>query len=951
MKRTTQIIAILVWFSHFVPENSFAQTVLTGSVKAQKTLEAIQGVSLQIKNEKDSIILQSTSDAAGKFSMSLKNDQKHTYTLVANFIGYSTKMVKLSLGPETKQLGPYSILLEEGSISLDAIDVVSKALVVLKGDTTEFDANAFKTEPYADSDALIKQLPGVMVDEEGNLIAQGEQVTKILVDNKEFFTTDPRQAMKNLPADIIDKIQIIDEKSEQAQFSGFDDGQRSKVINIVTKRDKRNGFFGKLNTGLGNVERYAAGGNISMFSPEQRITVSGVANNVNQQNFSMGEMGISLPTGGRGRSSGRGGGGMRGASMGRGGGGGGQPGNTNTRTFSTNYNRSFFDDDLAFSADYSFNRTNSLVHSFTNRETLIGNNANQISMEENENDRLNQSHRMEMRVKWDIDSIQQISVSPSFRVQDMASLSSSSSNTFLTNKDPQNQSNRNQNSDNRNFNFSGDLDYRLRLNKTGRTVSASVSASLNSSKGVAKTYSLNEYFLNQAINRRDTTDLLNNTNSIGNGFNTRIAYTEPLSEKQRIQVNYSLRNNSNFSDRESLNWLAETGQYEELNRQLSNTFNNDYLHHSTGLSYQLNQEKFNFDLGLDFQQSKNQNHRTFPEESLMARSFVSYLPNASLSYRPSRDINTQFQYNTSTNAPSIDQLQDVLDNQNPLNIRAGNPDLKQEYQHRFSLSFNKVNRDVGSNLNASLSANFSDNRVVNSTFIAAEDTVLAPGVILGKGGQFTRPINLDGYYSINSNLSWGSPIDALKINLNLRTGLFLNHNIGFINLQKTVSDSFGINQSVGFNSKFSEKLVFGMNYNFNYSVSNSSLVENTAYAYRNQNVSTEFTYIFWKGIRLNTTFNYHNNTGLTQGYNENFMLWNAAIGKKMFKRQQGEISLGVVDILNKNIDVNRSVSEMYITDVSSNTLQQFFMLNFTYNLRHFGAGMGGMGRGNMRRGG
>src|SRR5690606_18474962 len=142
-------------------------------------------------------------------------------------------------------------------------------------------------------------------------------------------------------------------------------------------------------------------------------------------------------------------------------------------------------------------------------------------------------------------------------------------------------------------------------------------------------------------------------------------------------------------------------------------------------------------------------------------------------YRPNREVRFQFNYTTSTNAPSINQLQDVINNENPLFIRTGNPDLAQEYSHRFSLSFNSVNRDNGGNINLSLNADFSDNRVVNSTFIATADTLIAPGIILGNGGQFTRPINVDGYYTLRGNFSWGIPLPKYKLNLNLTTGL--NH--------------------------------------------------------------------------------------------------------------------------------------------------------------------------------
>lgn len=930
------LLTSLFWFLSL--QVVFSQNKITGKVIDRETLTPIDGASIQVFNAKDSLLMQNRSNKEGNFELNL-NTSNAAY-LQVSYLGYSMQKTSLASVNSGTIL---TIRMEKSSIDLDVVDILGAPLAQIKGDTTEFSADNFKTEPYADSDALLKQIPGLVIDDEGNVVAHGSQVTKILVDNKEFFTTDPRLALKNLPADIVAKIQIIDEKSEQSNFTGFDDGTRNKVINIVTKPDKRTGYFGNVNTGLGSLDRYAIQGNVSYFTGNDRLSISAISNNVNQRNIGMGNvMAIGVGSAGGGRGSGGRGSAGGGSAMG-GGGNSGIPGNSISNTFSANYNKSFLNNALQFNADYSFNTSNSTVLNTVNRETLLGYNANQLSLTNSENDRENSSHRTSMNIKWNIDSLQTLTFRPNFTIQNSHNFSNSWAQTLENTGSPINNSMRDQNSENTNYNFSGVLNYNLKLNKPGRTVSTSLTYNNNSSNGIAQNFSLNEFYENYLLGRTDTTNLLNNTETLGSGFNTRFTYTEPLAKDHRIQVNYGFRNNSNFSNRETLNALAETGQFEELNEQLSNTFNNDFYYHSAGLTYQFTQAKFNIDLGMDYQNSYSKNHKMFPQEIISTRSFDSYLPNAVFNYKISRDNNLRFQYNTSTNAPSISQLQDVVNNEDPLNISTGNPDLKQEFQHRFNLNYNLVNRQSGSNLDFGLSASLSNNKIVNSTFNAISDTLILPGVLLGKGGKFTQPVNVDGYYNLSGNVSWGVPIKPLKINLNLRTNANLTHNMGFLNNEATESDSYGISQTIGINSRINEKIIFGLNYTGNYSVSNNSLSAGTSYHYFNQNVSANATYTFWQGIRLNSTIAYQNNSGLTQGYNQSFVLWNASIGKKLFNRQQGELSLSVNDILNKNININRTVNEMYITDTSSNTLKQYFMLSFTYNLRKFGLGSSNSG--------
>ncbi len=911
-------------------QGAHAQHTLRGQVIDSADSSGLQGALVRVlTGPRDSLVRQVPSDERGNFAVpSLPSGN---YLLEVNYLGYRATRVPVSLTSNTKKDDNITIKLLPAYLALDEVTIRPFQAVALKGDTTEFDAAAFSTEAYADADALVVQIPGVEIDEDGQVKAQGEAVQRIIVDGQEFFSSDPRVALKSLPADVISKIQIIDEKSEQAKFSGFDDGHRSKVINIVTRPDRRQGYTARIGAGYGANSRYNGGGHLNYFNEKERLTFSALSNNINQQDFSMAGIAGVEESEGRNRRGGRGGGGP----------GGGRGINTSHRV-SSNYSNKWLEERLEFNGNYSYNTTGSDVVRLVNREYLIGANENQFNVQRQTTGVDNDRHQANMRIRFDIDSAQRLDFRPSFSFQRSEIHSFSNNRTELANNDPVNASERNNDNNNRNFSFSGNLDYRIRLNRSGRTVSLSANGSVNSNKGLAHTFSLNDFYNAAQDIRSDTVSNQNQTGGYGNGITGRLAYTEPITRISRVQANYSIRNNANYSNRETFEFLAETGQLGELNTLLSNEFRNDYTYHSGGVSYQISKrDTFNFDVGIDFQDAQAQNHRYFPDVRDMTSHFTSFLPRAHFMFRFSQEKNINFNYNTATNAPSINQLQDVVNNQNPLYIRTGNPNLEQEYRHSFSLRYNQVDREKGGNFSVNLNAQFSNDRVVNSSYIATADTMILPGVLLGNGGQFSRPENVDGYYQVRGHTTLGIPIEALKINLNLNTGLYHTHDVGLLNGATSFSNSYGVNQRVGINSKFGPHLIIGLSYSGNYSVVKSNMNSQRNYNSYNQILRNDITYTFWKGIRVASSVYYNYNTGLSDGYDQSFILWNASIGKKLLKRQEAEISLSAYDLLNRNTNINRNISERFIEDSQTNALQRYFLLNFTYNLRQFGMGGGG----------
>lgn len=906
------VICFIFCFSFL---QGFSQYKLIGTVVDSTDGVGLQGARISLLNNKDSVLKQAVAQVDGHFV--LERLPNADYTLLLTYIGYKQSRQKVKIEGHDLAL---KFPLASSFTILDAVNItVAPPPVVVKGDTTEFSAAAYKTEAYADADALVAQIPGVEIDADGKIKAQGEDVQKIIVDGKEFFSSDPAVALKTLPADVIDKIQLIDEKSEQSKLTGFDDGNRRKIINIVTKPDKRRGYFGRLAGAIGNEDRYNTGGFLNAFKGDRRISGNILSNNINQGGFSSNELVGASSWGGRG---------------GDGGSGGGIGPN---HRVALNYNNTWWKD-VEFNADYHVNTSDKDLIRTANREVLMADEANQFNLSAQRTNRNNQGHAASIRVVYKRDSTQRLTINPHISFNGGKTVNTNNTRTQDALQELINTSDRENRGDNHAFTIGGSVDYGLRLNDNGRSISAHLENNYNRNTNEAYALSYNTFYDSGTISRSDTVNNRNDSRSNSTLWNARLTYTEPFGAHARLMGNISHRTNNSYSDRRMYDFLMETGQYSELNRELSNEFRNDYKFYGAGLNYQYSSESFLFDLGVDYQQAKMANDRIFPEVVSASHQFINYLPNANLMYRFSRDRRIRFNYNTSTNPPNVLQLQDVVNNQNPLNITGGNPNLKQEFRHGFSLHYNSVNRESGANFSVGVNGELTNNRIVNSTIIAAVDTFILDNVLLGKGAQFTRPVNVNGYYSVRANTSFGIPIESLKINLNANTTVHHNRDVGILNERVTHTNTFGINQRVGINSNISRKIIFSLSYSGNYNMvrnSSNSDLSNNSY---NQQIRNDITYIFWKGLRVASSLNYRYNTGLAAGYDQSFLLWNASIGKKLFKKEEAEITLTAFDLLNSNTQITRNITERYIEDSQSNILQQYFLLSFTYNLRQFGGG-------------
>ncbi|MND66228.1 hypothetical protein D3C80_576170 [compost metagenome] len=411
-----------------------------------------------------------------------------------------------------------------------------------------------------------------------------------------------------------------------------------------------------------------------------------------------------------------------------------------------------------------------------------------------------------------------------------------------------------------------------------------------------------------------------------------------LDKYSRLQGNYTFRNTARYSDRKTYEFLAETEQLGELKNRLSNEFRNDFVYHSAGLSYLFNKkDSIRFQIGLDYQTANQTNDKLFPNKLKTKSHFNSLLPNLNFQYNFNKETRIELRYNAKTNTPAIEQLQDFIDNQNPLRITSGNPNLKQEYDHNLVMQFRSINKASARSFTSDFTADFIQNKISNTIFTTDSAFTIENDVVLGPGGQYIKPENFDGVYNLKWHNSLGYRIEPLKLNVNLNNNLYFNQNYTLLNLEKVDAKTYGINQRLGVNTAFSKELIIGLDYNGNLSYSKNSATEKSNYSVYKHTISNSIALTLLQSWTLNSTFNYLYNGSILNAPSTTSLLWNISVGKKLFKKRNAEINLTVFDIFNDNKNVNQQVNDLWVRVSQSNAITRYAILSFTYHIR----GMGG----------
>ncbi|MBK7939163.1 MAG: TonB-dependent receptor [Lewinellaceae bacterium] len=934
MKRLAAIAALL-FISHWLDAQIFT---IKGAVTDDKN-SPLPGATVALQHPWGEPVKSTASGADGSFS--LQGIGKGGYNVVVSMLGFENFKKQVTLSTADIQLG--TITLVPDAVLLQGVDVKSTVpLAQQKGDTTEFNSAAFKMMKDANADELVEKLPTVTV-ENGTLKAQGENVGQVLVDGKPFFGNDPTAALKNLPAEIIDKIQIFDQQSEQSQFTGFNDGNTVKTINIVTKSGMRNGQFGKVYAGYGYEDKYQAGGNLSYFDGSRRISLIGMSNNINIQNFAADDI-LGAMGGGQGGGGGRGRGQMGGGQGGPGGGGRGgggdflvrpQGGIATTHAVGLNYSDKW-GEKVDMNASYFFNKSNSDAEELTFRQFLNNGEFAETYTENQLTNSDNINHRFNARLEFKFDSANSLLIRPRLTVQQNEGLSATLGQTTLDQLLLSSTDNA-YFSDLTGLNFNNTLLWRHKFRKKGRTVSLDFSTGYAPKNGNSSLRSTDAYFSGQTFT--DSLDQItrldvNSWNTAGN-----VEYTEPIGENSQLLLNYRASYQQESSDKQTYDFFAPDGGYTQLNETLTNVFSNDYITQQTGAGYNFSKERdLNFNARVNAQWAELANDKTFPQPLQFKQTFFNVMPSAMLRYNIDKQHNIRLFYRTNTQLPSVEQLQDVVNNSNPLQLSVGNTELKQAFQQNLFIRYQASNPEKSSTFFAMLGGGVTNDHIANATYLANSDNPILDKYGVQPGAQLSRPVNLDGYRNVRSFVSYGLPVKWIKTNLNLDLAYNYSRTPGLLNDAVNYARNNTVGAGITFASNISEKLDFTISTRPSWSKVTNTLQSGTNTEYINQTSRLRFNWIVFEGFVLRTDLNHQLYSGLSDSYNQNYWLWNLAVGKKVFKNERGEITLAINDLLNQNRNITRNITETYVEDLQTNALQQFVMLSFTYNLRNFNTG-------------
>lgn len=884
---------------------------ITGIIIDNADRKPVIGAFVSASNLQDTMDRVSViTDTDGKFLLS--GLKRKSYKITVRSLSYAMYTTKVEISDPMTDMGTLGLNMD--SKILKEVVVVGQGTAVQKGDTTVMTANAFKVNPDANAEDLVKKMPGITV-ENGTVKAQGDEVKKVLVDGKPFFGDDPSVALRNLPADVIDKVQVYNKLSDQAELTGFDDGSSSRTINIVTRKDKKVSHFGKFTGGTNFGDKYLLAGNLNIFKGPRRFTIMGMSNNVNMQNFAIQDLlGSSGNSGGHGPG-GRGGGGY-GSFIGSG-------GISRNSSFGLNYTDTW-GKKIAVSGSYFFNTAANTLIQQANTEYLFTEagkyaSSNSTSVSKNSN------HRMNIRIEYNIDSLNSIIIVPRLSIQDN---NNHSQLLYETTGGGINAQTINSNlTDAAGYYLGNDLTWRHKFLKKGRTLSvrSSVSQNKNNSDNtqIASTDSIpdNQY-----------TDGMTKSFSVSTNLN----YTEPLGQYSMLQFNYNNNFNKGKTDKETYRIAAGSELLGRLD-SLSNVFDNDYITNRGGLSYLFKRKDLSLSAGANYQQAVLTGDQTFPYKMDVNKTFRNFLPNMMVTYKMSDLTNLRFSYRTSTNAPSVNQLQNVIENSNRLSISTGNPELRQEYSHNIMTNLAYANPTTGFNGFLFLTGSYTTDAIASRTIYAKSDTLTLPeyNVTLLPGGQLSYPINMDHAMNLRTFINLAYFIKPIKSNLNFVVGGSYAQSPGYIDSLLNRSNSYSLTNSLILTSNISSNLDFTLSYTSNYSIvknsANTQNLPNTRYWY--QSASGKLNWIFWKGFVINSDFVYQYNQGLSQSYNQRYFVWNASAGRKFLKNKAAELKLGVYDILNQNNSISRTVTASSIQDTRTNTFQRYFLLLFTYNLK------------------
>ena len=917
-KLTTLLLILAICIS--LP--SFAQqTTIKGNVGDTSEKKELVNAVISLLRKSDSVLVSFTrSKSKGEFTIS--NLQKGDYIIMISYPKFAVYVESLPIkGDKEIDLGKIN-LIRKSDLLKEVVVNQKMGAIRIKGDTIEFRADSFATRQGATVEDLLKKLPGIQVNAKGEITAQGEKVQKVLVDGEEFFSDDPAVVTQNLRADALDKVQVFDKKSDQATFTGIDDGEKTKTINLKLKDDKKKGYFGKVKAGGGPDGKYENEGMINYFKGKKKISVFGTMANTGKaglswqdndkygggSNFDYNEDEGYFYSFSDGDEFNTWGGQYNGEGLPRAWNGGAH--------FSNKWNS----DKDNVNGNYRFYKQEVAVEGATRTQTILPD-TQYFNNETRNTYNQNINHKIDAFYDLQLDSLSSMKLTINGSHTNGQSVSAYTSEALNEVQDPVNASKRNLSSNGTKGAFNSSILWRKKFQKKGRTISINFDEKYDRSQtnGFVKSY--NDFYNSQGDKfRTDTIDQKKESNANTLSFNSKISYTEPVSKTLFLEINYGFRVTNSEALRNSFNKTSASDPKYELRDSL---YSNDYSFlvntHSAGLSFKVNNDKLVYSIGSNISLS-NFRQKDLRTNNLYKYSYTNLFPKASIRYNLKAQSRINLTYNGNTRQPTLDQLQPIRENTDPLNIQIGNPNLKQSFNHTINLSFNDYKVLTSRNIYISTSMNIVDNAIGTSSNV---DSV---------GRRTNQFVNVQGNYNANMWGGYWFKWKKLNVNIGLNFGGQLFRYNSFVNGLKNINDSYNYNFGVSINYDKENKysFYFSPRATRNYSVSSLRKDIVTKYWTSESELGGNVVLPWKMEFTTDVNINIRQKTSVFDR-NLNNVKWNAYLSRKFWKNKTGELKLCVLDLLDQNIGFSRNTSSNFISENTYNTVRRVWLLTFTYN--------------------
>lgn len=850
------------------------------------------------------------------------------YLLKISYIGFRTKFVPVQLANNVPAKKVGTITLEPDAVMLgEAVITAEAPPVTVKADTTEYSAAAYPVPQGSMLEDLVKKIPGAEVDEDGKITINGKEIKKIMVDGKEFFSDDPKVSMKNLPANMIEKVKAYDKKSDMARITGIDDGEEEAVLDLTVKKGMKKGWIGNLIAGYGSKDRYEGGAMISRFKDDASLTIIGSANNTNNKGFS--EFG----------DAGQGMGGNAGAGI------------TTAQSLGVNFAKDT--KKLQVGGNVQYGHSNNDARRTTSSETFLGETSS-FSQSNNFSNRNRHDFRVDFRLEWRPDTLTTIIFRPNGSYSQTESDNTSWSKTENNSHAPVNEKDASSSSKSHNYSFNGSLMAFRRLNSKGRNLA--LRARFGYSDNESDSYSFSDTKFYEVGDSTSTIERYTDRTGDSRNWSISASYTEPVFKNHFLQLRYEFAHRKQLSQSlvyDSINKYPYPQYIEHgYDNDLSTRVENFYDTHTADVSVRGIYTKMMYSVGVGLTPQSSLSKTTIGpnyKKNLPEQNVLNWAPSVMFRYMFNKQHVLMFRYRGRSNTPNIQDLQEVIDITDPMNLRYGNPNLKPSFNNDFSLFYRRFIPESMRSYSANLFYTNTLNSVANRMTYDPQT-----------GARIYKKENVNGNWQARGYFSFNTPLKNKKFTLSSNTNARYSDAVSYTSVgnAKKSDQELSTTHNLGLGERFtgsyrSEAFDVSLSASANYNLVRNSKQENSNretfdyYVGGNTNVNLP-----WE-VSISTDINCRFKNGYTGGLNNNEVMWNAQISKNFLKNNSGTLRFKIYDILKQQSSLSRSISETMMSDTEYNTLGSYFMVHFVYRFNTLGGkgpnGRGGHGpRGGMR---